>query len=61
LTLEPKTWFPIAGLLSVANIVAVWFAARAAEPWHASLHGLLGVLFALWAQRLRHRGRAEPK
>jgi hypothetical protein len=34
------------------NLVAVWFAARPAETWHASLHALLAVLFGLGAQRL---------
>jgi hypothetical protein len=35
----------------------VWFAARPAEPWHASVHALLAVLFALGAQRLTVRRR----
>jgi hypothetical protein len=53
-----RAWIPIAGFLSVANIVAVWFAAQPAEPWHATTHGLLAVLFGVGAQRLaaRHQG-----
>ena len=47
-------WYPIAVVLSVANVAAVWFAARPAEPWHATTHAALAVAFGLWAQRL-HR------
>ena len=53
MTFKPRIWFPIAVVLSVANVVSVWFAASPAEPWHATLHGGLAVAFGLWAQRLR--------
>jgi hypothetical protein len=50
-----RAWIPIAWLLSLINLGGVWFAARPAEPWHATIHALLAVLFALGAQRLRAR------
>ena len=53
-----RAWVPIAGLLSIGNIVAVWFAAQPAEPWHATTHALLAVLFGVGAQRLAVRHRA---
>jgi membrane protein implicated in regulation of membrane protease activity len=55
MTFKPSIWFPIAALLSGLNIVAVWFAARPGETWHATLHAVLAVAFAYWAQRLRQR------
>jgi hypothetical protein len=59
-----RAWIPIAWLLSLGNVVAVWFAALPAEPWHATLHGLLAALFGVGAQHLMHRqralSRAEP-
>jgi len=53
-----RAWVPVAWLLSLANLVAVWFAAQPAEPWHATVHSLLAVLFALGAQRLMARQRS---
>ncbi len=50
-----RAWIPIAWLLSLGNLIAVWFAARPAEPWHATVHALLAVLFGLGAQRLAAR------
>lgn len=47
-----RAWIPVAWVLCLVNVVAVWFAARPAEPWHASVHALLAVLFGLGAQRL---------
>lgn len=52
-----RAWIGVAWLLSLGNIVAVWFAARPAEPWHATLHAVLAVLFGLGAQRLWSRNR----
>ena len=43
-----RAWIPIAWLLSLANLGAVWFAALPGEPWHATTHALLAVLFALF-------------
>jgi len=53
-----RAWIPIAWILSVVNVVSVWFAAQPGEPWHATTHALLGVLFAVGAQRLSARQRA---
>jgi hypothetical protein len=53
-----RAWIPIAWILSVVNVIAVWFAAKPGEPWHASIHALLGLLFGLGAQRLSVRQRA---
>ena len=50
-----RAWIPIAALLSLANVVAIWFAAQPAEPGHATLHGVLAVLFGLGAQHLALR------
>jgi hypothetical protein len=58
MSLNPRIWQPVAVVLSLVNLVAVWFAAPPAEPWHASIHAVLGVGFALWAQRLGTRRRA---
>jgi hypothetical protein len=59
MTFKPAIWQPIAVVLSAVNLVAVGFAAQAAEPWHAGLHAALTLAFGLWAQRLRHGPRAE--
>jgi hypothetical protein len=50
-----RAWIPVAWLLSLVNLVAVWFAARPGEDWHATTHALLAVLFGLGAQRLSLR------
>ena len=54
-----RAWIPVAWVLSVTNLVAVWFAARPAEPTHATIHALLAVSFALGARRLMARRRAH--
>lgn len=53
-----RAWIPIAWLLCLGNLIAAWFAALPAEPWHASIHALLAVLFGLGAQHLAARQRA---
>ena len=53
-----RAWIPVAWLLCLINAVAVWFAAQPGEPWHATTHALLAVLFGLGAQRLAVRRRA---
>jgi hypothetical protein len=53
-----RAWIPIAWILSLGNLAAVWFAAQPAEPWHASTHALLAVLFGLGAQRLANRRKS---
>jgi hypothetical protein len=58
MVLNPRIWQPVAAVLSLVNVVAVWFAAQPAEPWHASIHAALAVGFGLGAQRLGIRRRA---
>jgi hypothetical protein len=55
MTFKPKIWYPVAAVLSAANLVAVYFAAAPAEPVHATVHAGLALGFGLWAQRLRQR------
>ena len=50
-----RAWVPIAWLLSGGNLGAAWFAARTGEAWHAAIHALLAVVFAVAAERLAHR------
>jgi len=50
-----RAWIPAAWLLCLGNLISVWFAARPAESWHATVHALLAVLFGLGAQRLAAR------
>ena len=47
-----RAWIVVAWALSLANLVAVWFAAQPGETWHATAHALLALLFGLGAQRL---------
>lgn len=53
MTFKPKIWYPIAVVLSVANLIAV--GVYAGETLHAMAHGALALGFGLWAQRLRQR------
>jgi len=53
-----RAWIPVAWFLCFLNLGAVWFAARPAEPWHATSHALLALVFGLGAQRLAARPRA---
>ena len=55
MTFKPSVWFPIAVVLSLGNLVAVWFAAAPAEPLHATIHAALSLGSGLWAYRLRQR------
>ena len=50
-----RAWIPIAWVLSLINFGGAWFTAREGQPWHATLHALLAILFALGAQRLHAR------
>ena len=52
-----RAWIPVAWLLSLGNVIAVWFAAQPAEPLHATVHALLAVLFGVGAERLGRRKR----
>ena len=61
MTFKPAIWYPIAVVLSVINLVGAGFAARQAEPLHATVHAVLALAFGLWAQRLRQGAReSEP-
>jgi hypothetical protein len=57
MTFKPRIWQPIALVLSVINLVAVGFAASAAEPWHAATHAALAMAFGWWALRLGQAGQ----
>lgn len=60
MTFKSPAWFPIAVVLSVVNVIAIWFAAAPFAPWHATIHGVLAVGFGSWAHRLKQRrGRSE--
>lgn len=61
MTLNPRIWHPIAVVLSVANVVAVYFAAVPAEPMHATIHAGLALVFGSWANRLRQRRAGKGK
>jgi len=52
---HPRIWIPIAQLLTVINVAAVYFAARATQPWEAVVHAALAVAFTVWADWLRAR------
>jgi hypothetical protein len=56
-----RAWIPVAWLLSVVNLGAVWFAAGPGEPLHATTHALLAGVFALGARRLMARQRVDPQ
>ncbi len=60
MTFKPAIWYPIAVVLSVINLVAVWFATGPAQPWHATIHAVLALASGLWAHRLR-QGRGGSK
>jgi hypothetical protein len=55
MTFNPTKWYPIAVVLSVLNVVSVWFTAGSPDPWHPALHAAAALGFGLWAQRLRQR------
>jgi hypothetical protein len=61
MTFKPAIWQPIAIVLSAINLVAVGFAAGAAEPWHAGGHAALGLAFGLWAQRMKQGRGGETE
>jgi hypothetical protein len=48
---KTRFWHAVLVLLSAGNLLAVWFAARPGEPWHATTHAVFALLFGLWAQR----------
>src|SRR6266849_1768172 len=50
MTFKAAIWYPIAVVLSAANLVAVGL--YAAEPGHAAAHAALALAFGFWALRL---------
>jgi hypothetical protein len=50
---KPTTWYPIALLLMVLNLIGGGFAVGQGEPLHAMGHGALALAFGAWARRLR--------
>ena len=58
MTFKPATWYPIAIVLSVANVIGVGFATGAL---HSMTHATLAVAFGLWAQRLGRRRESEAE
>jgi hypothetical protein len=54
MTFKPTTWYPIAIVLSIANVAAVAFATGAV---HTTSHAVLALAFGLWAQQLRQKIR----
>lgn len=54
-----RAWIPVAWVLAIGNLVAVGPAAAAAEPLHATIHAVLGGLFALGARHLMTRRRTR--
>jgi hypothetical protein len=59
MTFRSVTWYRIAVVLSIGNLVGGWFAAGAGQPLHATTHAALALAFGLWAQRLRPRRAGE--
>jgi hypothetical protein len=55
MTFKPTTWYPIAAVVAILNVVAAGVAAAATEPVHAGTHAALALAFGLWAQHLRSR------
>ncbi|MFL5576804.1 MAG: hypothetical protein ACJ79S_12625 [Gemmatimonadaceae bacterium] len=58
---SPRIWLPVAGVLTLVNVFGVWVAAHDAEPRHATVHAVLGVLCALWTGRLLRAKRLRAR
>lgn len=58
---KTRFWTRVLVVLSAVNVVAVWFAAQPAEPWHATIHAALAVVFGLWAQRRMRLEEGPPR
>jgi hypothetical protein len=54
---KPATWYRIAVVLSLLNLVGAGFAAGQAQGPHAAIHVALALGFGFWARRLRQRLR----
>lgn len=48
-----RTLMVIANLGLLINLLGMGYAIVMSEPWHAALHAVLGLAFAMWAGRLR--------
>lgn len=59
MSFKPTTWYRIAAVLAVANLVGAGFAIGQAQLPHAGVHVALALGFAWWAQRLRQRPRGS--
>jgi hypothetical protein len=57
MTFKPATWYRIAVVLTLVNLVGAGFAAGQTQALHAAVHAALTLGFGLWAQRLRQRIR----
>ena len=55
MTFKPTTWFRIAAVLAVINLVGAGFAIGQAQLPHAAVHVVLALGFAWWAGWLRQR------
>jgi hypothetical protein len=55
MTFKARIWYPIAAVLSLINLAAVGYAAASVEPWHATVHAALSLVFGVGAYRLRDR------
>lgn len=53
-----RFWNTVLVVLSAANLVSVWFAARPGEVWHATIHAALALAFGLWALVRMRSGEA---
>ena len=58
--LKPSSWYWVTLGLAIINLVGAGAAIQAAEPWHATAHGVLALLFGMWAQRLREGSAGGP-
>ena len=52
---KPATWYRIAVVLAVVNLVGAGFAIGQAQLPHAAIHVVLALGFGWWASRLRQR------
>ena len=54
MTFKAGFWYPVALGLTALNLAGLGFAVAAGESWHAATHGVLALVFGLWARRLQH-------
>ena len=56
---KPALWHRILMGLSVLNVAGIGYAIANGEPWHAAVHTILAIGFAVSAERVRATGRAR--